>query len=366
MKGKFVFLITALVILLTPVLVYAIGNLAEEFQVDLYRARVIGVAEEIVIRDTVIQVLDIRISNRDMRGTETTIRNTVVDNEHAIRLRAGDRISVHMERDVYGKPIFYFMNFDRTFPLAFLFLFFAACVIALGRVKGIKALASLTITVSLIIFGLIPLLLRGYNPIVLSVLTCMISAIITFSICFGVGKKSISAIIGVSGGLLVGGIIAYFFGIFSHITGFSHGDAQMLKYLPGGYAFDFRGLLFAGIIIGALGACLDVAISISSAMTEIKSHNTLIDKKELIRSGFNIGKDIMGSMMNTLVLAYTGSSLATILIFVGFDRGFVEIINLDSIATEIVRAIAGSLGLLFAIPITVFAFVLLDKFKKTS
>ena len=355
-------IVLALFFAITPIFVYAErGNLAEEFQVNLYRARVLAIADEIQIRGTTIQIASIRILNGDLRGTEATIRNTVVDNAYAIRLRAGDRISVHTELNADNEPVFFFQNYDRTRPLAFLFIFFTACVIALGRLKGVKALLSLTLTISLILFGLIPLLLRGYNPIVLSILACMLSAIITFGICFGTGKKSISAIIGVSGGLLVGGLIAHFFGIFARISGFSHGDAQMLQYLPGGYVFDFRGLLFAGIIISALGACLDVAISISSALTEVKSHNPDIGQKELIGSGFNIGKDIMGSMVNTLVLAYTGSSLATILIFAGFERGFIEIINLDSIATEIVRAIAGSLGLLFAIPITIFAFVLLDK-----
>jgi uncharacterized membrane protein len=358
-KVKIIVLLAA-VLILTPVYIYAgRGSLAEDFQVNLYRARVLDV-DEILIRDTVVQVLGIRILNGDLKGTEATIRNTIVDSPDAVRLRAGDRISVHMEINADNETAFYFQNYDRTLPLAFLFVFFSLCVIALGRLKGVKALIALTLTIGLIMFGLVPLLLRGYNPIVLSVLTCMLSAVITFGICFGTGKKSVSAIIGVSGGLFAGGIIAYLFGIFARITGFSHGDAQMLQYLPGGYAFDFRGLLFAGIIIGALGACMDVAISISSALVEITTHNPAIGKKELVQSGFNIGKDIMGSMVNTLVLAYTGSSLATILIFTGFERGFIEIINLDSIATEVVRAIAGSLGLLFAIPITIFAFILLE------
>ncbi|MCL2426122.1 MAG: YibE/F family protein [Oscillospiraceae bacterium] len=342
------------------------GALAEEYQVNIYRAIVIETPDERVIGDTVIQIVQIRILNRDLRGFEATITNTLVGNDYDIRLVRGNRISVHMELSADNEPLFYFQGYDRSLPLLFLVSFFAICVVVLGRLKGLKALIALTITVGLVIFGLVPLLLRGYNPILLSIATCILAAIVTFSICFGVGKKSMAAIIGVSGGLLVGGIIAYLFGVVTRITGFSHGDAQMLQYLPGGYVFDFRGLLFAGIIIGALGACMDVAISISSSMIEIKNHKPEISKAELIQSGFNIGKDIMGSMVNTLVLAYTGSSLATILIFVGFEMGFSEVINLESISTEIVRAIAGSLGLLFAIPITIFAFVLLEKKKQSD
>jgi uncharacterized membrane protein len=114
-----------------------------------------------------------------------------------INLKRGDRISVHMELNEDNQPLFYFHGYDRSLPLLFLCLFFMACVIILGRFKGIKALIALTLTVSLVLFGLVPLLLRGYNPIILSILTCILAAVITFSICFGVGKKSISAIIGV-------------------------------------------------------------------------------------------------------------------------------------------------------------------------
>ncbi|MCL1881800.1 MAG: YibE/F family protein [Oscillospiraceae bacterium] len=364
-KIKSVIFITLSVVFITLLSTNISANLAEDYQVNLYRARVIEVTEERTIGESVIQTLQIRILNRDLQNHESTITNTLVGNNYDINLSAGDRISVHMELGSDGEPLFYFHSYDRSLPLLFLIIFFALCVIVLGKTKGLKALIALTITISLIFFGLIPLLLRGYNPIILSIIVCILSAIITFSICFGIGKKSISAIIGVSGGLLMGGIIAYLFGFLARITGFSHGDAQMLQYLPNGYMFDFRGLLFAGIIIGALGACLDVAISISSSMTEIKAHNPSIEKKDLINSGFNIGKDIMGSMVNTLVLAYTGSALATIMIFMGFEMRFSEIINLESISTEIVRAIAGSLGLIFAIPITIFAFILLDKSKTT-
>jgi len=340
------------------------GVLVEEYQVNIYRARVIEVVEEREFRDTVIQTLRIRILNRDFINHETTITNTLVGNPYDIRLRRGNRITTHMEFSADNEPLFFFHGYDRTLPLFFLVLFFAVCIIALGRLKGVKALISLIIIISLIVFGLIPLLIRGHNPIVFSIVTCILASVVFFGIYYGVGRKSISAIIGVSGGLLIGGIIAYLFGVFARIAGFSHGDAQMLQYLPHGYAFDFRGLLFAGIIIGALGACMDVAISIASALTEIKLHNPTIQKKELIESGFNIGRDIMGSMVNTLVLAYTGGSLATVMIFMGFDMGFSEIINLESISTEIVRAIAGSLGLLFAIPLTVFAFIFLDNEKE--
>ena len=361
MKSKLVLLLGLL--FLTPAIVTANSNLSEEYQLDLYKAEVIEVTKVKKTEDTEIQYLLIEITNKNLKGTEATITNTLLDNGYDIKLEKGDNISVHMEMDE-GEPNFYFNGYDRTNYIIVLLAIFTLCIILLGGLKGIKALISLIITILLIAFGLIPLLLKGYNPIIFSILTCTLSAVLTFIITSGFSKKTLTAIIGVTGGLFAGGLIAYIFGAVAKITGFSSESAQMLQYLPSGVTFDFKGLLFAGIIIGALGACMDVAISIASSLTELKKQNPNIQNKELISSGFNIGKDIMGTMVNTLVLAYTGSSLAILLLFIGFEKSFNEIINLDSISSELIRAISGSIGLLFAIPITIFAFVFLNKEEK--
>ena len=360
-KTKFVFVTALLVIISTLLSLSVLGageNIDEDYQRNIYRARVLEVTER-ELHGTVVQSVEIRILNRDLRGHETTINNTLTGNY--ISLSPGNRIIVHGEGTVIdGEYNFFFEGIDRQNPIIWMVLIFVVCIVAVGKLNGVKSLLSLGLIFVLIVFGLIPLLLRGYDPIILSILTCILATLINFGICFGISKKSISATIGVAGGLVVAGIIAY---IFSTITrvGFAHGDAQMLQYLPGGGDFNFRGLLFAGIIIATLGACLDVAISISSSLTEIKHQNPSVTDKELIKSGLNIGRDIMGTMVNTLILVYTGGSLSTILILVGFEMGFSQIINLQSIATEIISGLSGSLGLIFVIPFTVFAFIFINK-----
>lgn len=129
----------------------------------------------------------------------------------------------------------------------------------------------------------------------------------------------------------------------------------MLMFIPQQTGFDFRGLLFAGIIIGALGAVMDVSMSISSAMDEIKQVSPGLPRRALIQSGMNVGSDLMGTMSNTLILAYTSGSLPMLLLFFAYDTPLIKIVNLEFIATEIVRALAGSLGLIMAIPITAVA-----------
>ncbi len=354
-KNKILILI---VLILFPLSVNATGNLKEEYQYKLYKAKVIEVTETIVIGETEVQVLKIEILDKEYRGTKVLIRNTLTSNGYDIKLKKNDYISVHAEFSD-GEASFYFYSYNKSRSLTLLVILFICSIIIFGGLKGLKALIALILTFALIIFGLVPLLLQGYNPIILSILTCITASVLTFVITNGFTKKTLVAIIGVTGGLIIGGFIAYIFGIASKITGFSTENAQMLQYIPSGISFDFKGLLFAGIIIGALGACMDVAIEITSSLIEIKKHQPKISDHDLIKSGLNIGRDIMGTMVNTLILAYTGGSLATILIFVGFEKSFAEIINLDSIATEIVRAIAGSMGLLFAIPVTIFAFIII-------
>ncbi len=128
----------------------------------------------------------------------------------------------------------------------------------------------------------------------------------------------------------------------------------MLMFIPQEINFDFRGLLFSGIILASLGAVMDVSMSISSSMFEIIKIDPTIKKSDLISAGMNVGRDIIGTMSNTLILVYVGCSLPLMLLFMAYDISFIEIINKDMIASEIVRALAGSIGLTLAIPITVF------------
>lgn len=357
MKAK----ILLLLVLFFPIFVHADNNLSEEYQLDLYKAEVIEIEDTYSINDSEIQVLKIEILNRDYEGYVTSINHSVLNNGYDFILNEGDKISVILDDNS-----FYYHNLDKSNYLLLLCIIFVIFVILIGGSKGLKALISLVLTILLILFGLVPLLLKGYNPIILSVITCVIATVLTFVITNGFTKKTLTAILGVSFGLLVGGLIAYIFGYLTRINGVTSDSAQMLQYLPGDITLNFKGLLFAGIIIGALGACMDVAMELTSSLTEIKRHNPDIKNNDLIKSGFNIGKDIMGTMVNTLVLAYTGGSLASILIFVGFNKSFNEIINLDSIASEIIRAISGSMGLLFAIPFTIFAFVFINKNKEIN
>ncbi|MFI3261088.1 MAG: YibE/F family protein [bacterium] len=353
-----------IVALLIPLTVFGYGsNVSVEFQEEVYSARIIALLETMSYESSTTQVFEIEVLDDEYNDNTYEMRYTTTDNTNSNYLSVGNKINVVLV-DNTDEINFYFYSYDKTGSLTLLVMLFVIMILIVGGIKGLKALISLILILVLIVYLLIPGLLQGYSPILLSVLICILSTIATFVITNGFTKKTLIALIGVCGGLVIAGLFAYTFTNLCNITGIISESEQMLAYIDGAPNFDYRGLLFAGIIIGALGACMDVAMELTSSLIEIKEHKNKIKEKDLIKSGFNIGKDILGTMVNTLILAYVGGSLTTLLLFVGFEKSFNQIINLDSISAEIIRSISGSVGLLFTIPLTIFTFVLLDRKEK--
>lgn len=243
-------------------------------------------------------------------------------------------------------------DYERDNYIFYLVLLFIFLLIFVGQGQGLKSLISLGITIAIISFILLPLIYQGYKPVELAFITCIIITTLTLLIIGGFSKKTFAAILGTSAGLFFATAIAIFFGYLSNLRGLSEDEAQMLTNIPHSINFDFTGLLFAGIIIGALGAIMDVSMSIASSMEELHYTNRNLSLFRLIHSGMNIGKDIMGTMSNTLILAYTGASLPLFLLFMSYNPPFLKLSNLDFIATEFIRALSGSIGLILAIPFT--------------
>ncbi len=278
-----------------------------------------------------------------------------------IEARAGDEVLLHLEKNESDDSIIraYIAGFKRDKLLIALAIIFALLVIVIGRIKGLQAMISLVFTVLLVLKILLPRILAGDSPIFLSLFIATLITIGTLLIISGFTRKTASAIIGTVSGVFFAGLLAYSFSYFSKLIGFSYEEIQMLTYIPQNTKFDFNGLLFAAILLGALGAVMDVSMSISSALYEIKQVNPSLTGKNLFKSGMNIGRDIMGTMVNTLILAYTGSSLNLLILLLAYNKPFIEILNYDMIVVEIVRALSGTIGLILTIPITALAATLL-------
>lgn len=238
---------------------------------------------------------------------------------------------------------------DKISLLYLLILFLAGLTIIGGR-KGVKTILTLIFTILIISQLLLPMILHGYNPIAVSIGVASLVIIITLLIISGFNKKTFSAIIGTTGGVIIAGFLALLIGYMANLSGL--GNEESIHLILFTRDIDFKGLLFAGIIIGSMGAVMDVGMSISSAMHEISIANPSITTEKLITAGMNIGRDIMGTMANTLILAYVGASMNLMLFLTAYEPSLVQILVKDNITAEIVRSLAGSIGLIFTIPLT--------------
>ena len=272
-------------------------------------------------------------------------------------LKKGDKVIVHATISPDGKiQDTAISERDNTNYLLIILIIYSLAIVIIGGKKGVKALISLIITVLAIFYIILPKLIEGANPLVITTIVSVAITIIVLFIIAGFNKKEFAAILGTTGGILIAGIFAVIFGNLMDLSGISeeagtlsqqviYGTEEMVKY-------DFKGLLYAGIIIGALGACMDVSMSIASALHELKEENNEISVKRMLSAGMNIGKDMMGTMTNTLILAYMGCSMVLVMLLMVTGDNFRHVINSEMLLEEILSAIAGSFGLVTTIPFT--------------
>jgi uncharacterized membrane protein len=350
---------------------YQTGN--ADFHTELVRGVILGVIEEKEEADpftgeTIVnQRLQVRITSGAYKGREVEAYNHGVSNPvFQLDVSKGSKVILALEMEDDDIIQVYIADYLREPQIYTLTALFIILLLAIGWRKGAKSLCSLLITMALVWWVLIPGLLKGYNPVLYTVAVSTVATAVTMFTVAGFGWKSIAASLGTIAGVGVAGLLALIMGKAAHLTGFGTEEAAMLLYLPHDVQLDIQGLLFAGIIIGALGAVMDVSMSIASAVEEVKTVNPELSIKALMKSGMNVGRDIMGTMSNTLILAYTGSSVPLLLIFTAYQESFLKMINLDMIASEIVRALCGSIGMVLVAPITAVIAGFLFGAKKTE
>lgn len=274
-----------------------------------------------------------------------------------MRLAVGDRVLVYVEEEPGreespdGRPLVHVDDYAREGPVFWLAMLFVAVLVAVGGKKGLQALVSLGLTIALILFVLFPLTLRGCNPLLVSIVLSGAISLLVFRIIGGRTAKALSAALGTLAGVAVAGLLATAAGKIVHLSGLSSEESRLLLYSLD-LKIDFQGLLFSGILIGALGAVMDVGMSIASAIDEVRKVHPDANFGNLFNAGMNVGRDIMGTMSNTLILAYTGSALPLLLLFIAGGLPFAKVLNMELVAEEMIRSLAGSIGLVLCIPAT--------------
>lgn len=269
------------------------------------------------------------------------------------RYQVDDEVVVVKGEDYEGHQVFYIADFVRREPLVFLFFLFVALVITVARWRGITSLIGLAISFLIIFKFILPMIYAGYDPVAITILASLVIIPVTFYLSHGLNRKTSLAIGGTLMALLVTGLLAKVFVEAAKLTGFASEEAGFLQVARGDLV-NIRGLLLAGIIIGALGVLDDISVAQSALVQQLREANPKMKAKEVFTRAMNVGQDHIASMVNTLVLVYTGAALPLLLLFINNPLPFTQVINYEIIAEEVVRTLVGSIGLITAVPITTF------------
>ena len=299
------------------------------------------------------QELELRILSGEHKDEIMTVTN-YMSALFNVDVQQGDRIIVRIMTDENGSYYASVFNYDRGIVLGGFLLVFFVLLAALGGKKGLGALAGLLLTLGCIWFILIPCLLRGVPAIPVTIAVSAVSAAAGLVFLNGYSKKTFCAVCGCVGGVLVSGIAAAVVGILSPMNGFNMQEAENLILYGADQGLKVSGLLVCGVLISALGAVMDVALGIASSVWEMREQNPDASVGSLFRSGMQIGKDAMGTMANTLILAFAGSSLNMLILVQTYNIPFLQLINTDYIALEVVQSVAGSIGILLTVPLVAF------------
>lgn len=247
------------------------------------------------------------------------------------------------------------------YVIGFVLLFFVLICMVGGK-NGIKAVLGLVVTFALVLFFLFPAIYRGMSPINAAIITVIFTTIITIGILTGYSKKTLAAILGTVVGVIISGVTAWAFGKIAGISGYNVSNIDTLISVANCTNIKVGDLLFAGILISSLGAVMDVGLSIASTIAELHSVKPELTWTQLFQSGMNVGKDMMGTMANTLILAFAGGSLSELLLDYAYDLPYIQLINSYTIGIEVMQGVAGSIGIILTVPlVSIFSSLLYAK-----
>lgn len=324
------------------------------------------VADGLQNENNVKQKVQIKVLTGQFKGTVQTLDNMLTGNPaYDISLNKGDKVVLHLdakntEINSVDDVDFFIADVKRDYSLEAFSALFMILLVIIGRKKGVFSLVSIIATISLMFFVLVPLILHGVNPVVSAVVVGILSTIITIYLVGGFNSKSSAAIIGTGLSLIFAGGMSLAAIWMARLTGFA-GEESMFLYSTRP-DLSFKGILVASMIIAALGALMDTGVSIASSVNEIYETDKKLTVNQLFKSGMNIGKDIIGTMSNTLILVYLGSALPLVLLSNNIDLQ--KFFNLNQVATEILSALIGSISILACVPLTAIIAAYLIKRQK--
>jgi uncharacterized membrane protein len=330
------------------------GNAQELIQdtVEIMKAKVVEVVsqekKEVPGTDvqSVYQTIKAEILEGDKKGEVVTIENDY------LVLEKGDKFFLRHSIDgMDGREMYSVRDVDRQgVILGFIILFAVVIIIFSGR-QGVRSLISLAGSFFVILYVLVPSLLKGYPPVLTSIAIAAVILFLAIFLTHGFNRESTVAFTGTVMAVILTGVLAYLGVELASLSGFASDEAVYLNFNTRG-TLDFAGLLLGGIMIGVLGVLDDIAITQAAVVSELYNSASHLSRKEIYMKAIRVGKEHVGALVNTLALAYTGASLPLLLLFSTSDSSMGSIINQEIFATEIIRTTVGSIGLILTVPIT--------------
>ena len=299
------------------------------------------------------QNLIVRVKTGRYAGQQMMADNTVGP-IYGCPMAVGDGVTVGLSTYSDGTVRCYIYEYDRSMGLALVLGAFLLVTVLVGGKVGLKSLLSLGLTVAALIFILLPLLLRGWPTILTTFFVSVLVTAATFVILGGVDKKTVCACLGTLAGIALATVFGLLAQNLLRIDGYRQEYAEALLQLrqTEESAIGITGLITAGVIVSALGAVMDVAMSISSALQELTRVNPDLTSRDLFRSGMNIGRDMVGTMTNTLILAILGSGLTLVVYIYSLSLQPWQLLSSAYMSLEAISGIASSIGVMLAVPLT--------------
>lgn len=295
------------------------------------------------------QVLQVKMTEGEDKGKTIEIINHLV-NSHSVYAKKNSRLIITADRPENIEPYYTVYNYDRRVPSICGLGILVVAICAIGGVKGAKAITGLVYSMYLIVGLVIPAVYSGYSPITFSIICAALSTTVTLLLLNGQSKKTLAAILATVSGVIGSLILFIILSNILHINGSSSSEAEGLILIQQETGLQIKDVLFAGVLISSLGAIMDVGMSIVSALHEVYYRNPNLTVRELIDSGLEIGKDMIGTMTNTLILAFTGSAFVTLLVFVSYQVQFHQLLSSNYLAIEIAQGICGTFGVVITVP----------------
>lgn len=298
------------------------------------------------------QLLLVTVRSGDYKGQQMQVYN-YVGPLYGGPLKVGDRATVLISTYSDGTVNATVYEFDRLLPLCIVLVLFIAAAVAVGGRTGVKSLVALAVTLVCLFGVLLPSLMKGANTLLMTFIVCAYVAVVSLTIVGGVRKKTVCAMLGA----VAGTALALLFGLLAQgltrIDGLRIDDVEpLLQLRQTGTPIGLRGLLVGGIVISALGAVMDVTMGIASSLSEVHAANPELPRRELFRSGMNIGRDMVGTMTNTLILAFLGSGFTLILYLYSLGLSPRQLLSSAYVSLEVVSGVASSVGVILSIPLT--------------